>query len=139
MRQFSQLPVTRNSAAVPRKMNHRKMRIGVMEECVDQARPLAYRDNVAIADRRNGDHREIDDIRETEVAVDIVPQTVPIEPQQRKGDARSAAMRPRCGSRARANPVTPAVEAVEAPARASSSMQSHATVTTARGRRHGPS
>src|SRR5215208_4967648 len=53
------------------------------QECVDQARPLAYRDDVAIADRRNGNHRQIDNVSETEVAVDIVPQTVPIEPQKR--------------------------------------------------------
>ena len=63
------------------------------EECVDQARALAYRNDVAITDRRNGNHCEIDDVSETEVTVDIVPETVPIEPQQRKGKANQKARR----------------------------------------------
>src|SRR6476469_7646004 len=54
------------------------------EEGVDQARPFAHWDDIAITDRRNGDHREIDDVRETEVTVDVVAKAISIEPQQRE-------------------------------------------------------
>ena len=64
---------------MPRKVSQTKDPHGRDEECVDQTRLVGDRDDVAIADGRDGDHREIEDVRDGDVAVDLVPQAVAVE------------------------------------------------------------
>src|SRR6476646_9862608 len=57
------------------------------QEGIDQPGSLTDRHDVAIAYGRHRDHREIDDVGEADVTVDIVAQPVPVEPKDGEGQA----------------------------------------------------
>jgi hypothetical protein len=50
------------------------------DQRVEQPRSVGDRHDVAVAGRCRADHREIDDVAEADVSVDIVAQAVPLDP-----------------------------------------------------------
>ena len=56
------------------------------DEGVEQPRLRRHRDDVAVTDRGDGNHREIEHVDEADAPVDIVAQPVAIEPMHRQRD-----------------------------------------------------
>jgi hypothetical protein len=48
---------------------------------IDQARSRRDRHDVAVPDGGHGDHREVDDVVKGEVAVELVPEPSPVQPE----------------------------------------------------------
>ena len=57
------------------------------DERIEQPGLLRHRHDIAVTHRRDRDHREIEDVGEADVAVDIVTQPATVEPVTRKCDA----------------------------------------------------
>lgn len=56
------------------------------DQRVEQAGALGHRRDIPIARRRDGDHREVDDVEEADLAVVIVPQPGAVEPVDADGE-----------------------------------------------------
>ena len=102
---------------MPRKISQTKIRTGVTKNASISRAWSETGHDVPVADGRDRDHREIEDVRDGDVAVDLVPQAVAVEqedeehrrdqqqheasPQQQGDFRRRAARRIRIGGASR--------------------------------------